>query len=1478
VPDDQERDFRRFARRLLEAQERERDETDPRKLYTEASLRNILNEFCDVIAEDLWAESCTVYLRLYNPEAVPTKALDRWVEQHLDERKHVYPSGSPAREWREKLLRGNLCFPFWKERKGLSLLIAANPQNPVRTTSEKGPWVEALNDREHPIVAKLEGAGVSKQIYQNTTARFADRRRLRETRQSSKLGGVDIRVWTNQDWSRVFRNYSGLPIQIHSGGQVIGILKIENKIRFQRSHDNDNDGCMCAKCQGVGDKSCTCVACINRSLTDPPDLIRELKREFRWPAAQWQHWRVRNRGQTQPSILALSYLERDIEAAATTLKPHEDWRKTLLHTHTPGWQDPWTEVPEHLLPKRSRPPVQILTRDQDAEAALWRLLGPDESTEAPWPRLHALYEQLEVCGREFNRELATGSQAIPRDRALKFDGVSVQATWTPVDRRAEQAPFRYEVRLLNPRGENANSVLLDVMVAPIDKAEVPASGWAAYVAANPEWFGESRKAAGGILRRDGEFIEWSHAGQSHRILDLALDRLAARTEAYVRAQPLPQFTADDTRKLSWAACEIGKVIERHISYRANRADDPIPLTALDFFHIPIGDLSFVDELRTRRQDLEKVRGAIDVSLKGVISEMGFDNGVEYKARVKPYRSYLQRIGERHRAHRQGNVAIWLYLLSLLIKGEGKSDACDRAFRAAAEKIGDATAGDRFLAGLEKLRNCVRHVIGLGREEPTGSDGPAHSADVCSYEQFFMKEHLRILGDLKFEAPPAFVAEKFLPKAEKALLSNLADEGLLRPGLELEQWSDPAVQDVFTGLIFRHHADFVRESVSLVLQIYNRRMLGTDFEGFYRWCYWLRGQLCATEADIQADGRLAPVRELRRAIKDSKLDEYVDLVDTDAIAEGLAAPDRNKLPLTICGIYKRVRTVTDVLRHHRSVAALDWSLGRFDLYGAQMNCLYKSQVFALYDYAWNKGDPFFSYRLNEYELERFREQPSASVAGGATLQRRDGSARPPWLCLRTHVLEGEYNALQTVALVDPQSTEIDYWDSLYTLGKVREYLAGCPQDWDDPSFAEEYVCFAHKRNCLRLEYKNWHRLLESVIGRQVPPQLGSDDKKKRRIARLGSFLFERVLDSIMMVIGWGVGVEGTRLRIPRAVEKRVMDALNSREVRKSVSAILGCLLHALEKDGPADSYVRATRAAMRSKRRLADIPFACPARCWPEQNTVQPPSTVWQPGSTCASNLGKIYWHAQTFLEEIREVLARDNAGTPVEERQHYHATLAHEMRVSIERLKEEEKYYKGLITSDSFYGPLFYFDPASPGLRHRDLPKDLNSQRETLDGNSVEVDISVWYGIYRTLRALRREQRSFLFETAAPRLPGQKPAEAAPRGLAMRSTEEVLWRIRCYVLLYRPDGMRQHPGWTAHDLYYYIRSLLPVELQVRTELTNTFAVQYHDLFYKGEPPPGTRLSQTMLESVGQILEFIDREIGIDMEDYIVDCDRPETGI
>jgi len=100
----------------------------------------------------------------------------------------------------------------------------------------------------------------------------------------------------------------------------------------------------------------------------------------------------------------------------------------------------------------------------------------------------------------------------------------------------------------------------------------------------------------------------------------------------------------------------------------------------------------------------------------------------------------------------------------------------------------------------------------------------------------------------------------------------------------------------------------------------------------------------------------------------------------------------------------------------------------------------------------------------------------------------------------------------------------------------------------------------------------------------------------------------------------------------------------------------------------------------------------------------------------------------------------------------------------------------------------------------------------------------------------------------------------------------VLERITNYALLFDgkvPEGCvpSDYDGWNAYDLFCYLRSLIPVEIQIRTAFADTMAEQYHDAIYKGRPSKGAEAPRKRLEQMSRRLAELDNEMEIDFEDF-----------
>jgi hypothetical protein len=157
--------------------------------------------------------------------------------------------------------------------------------------------------------------------------------------------------------------------------------------------------------------------------------------------------------------------------------------------------------------------------------------------------------------------------------------------------------------------------------------------------------------------------------------------------------------------------------------------------------------------------------------------------------------------------------------------------------------------------------------------------------------------------------------------------------------------------------------------------------------------------------------------------------------------------------------------------------------------------------------------------------------------------------------------------------------------------------------------------------------------------------------------------------------------------------------------------------------------------------------------------------------------------------------------------------------------------------------------------------------KAVVDAGLAEVpendgDFESWVDkLDKDLARLRRSQPEILFHD-----------------LALRKRENVLERIQNYVLLYREDSpfmtnlpgkvRREFLGWTASGLFYYLRSLVPVEVQIRTMLADTLAEQYHKAVYKGAPPQGTKFVRDRWSKIAGQLDDLDKEMEADFEDYI----------
>ena len=890
---------------------------------------------------------------------------------------------------------------------------------------------------------------------------------------------------------------------------------------------------------------------------------------------------------------------------------------------------------------------------------------------------------------------------------------------------------------------------------------------------------------GFISRRNGERIALQrvvkHTRHTHYVIDCLVDHWAARVESLNQCVPIREFTPEDTKKLCWAALEIGKLVEREISYRANHSDDPIPLTAMEFYRIPISDLSFVDGLQARRANAKKVKVHIDHHLQNTLYTMRMQDSIQFKSRVKSHRSYLGRLGERHEGFVRGNLAVWFYLLSLsLLKMPNRAKDTElRLFRKALSLFGKDV--ERLLKQGSEIDPAIRKNTATNISRLAG-------------------QLAKILGDARFGSPPFSEIRNIRGKRRRLRLKslqrrvvrnlraeNLLDAGNSRPKRGGLKWEGEAAV-ALEKLIFRNYDSYAVAAASLLCQLVN---LGNirGYLAFYEGCFNLRNLLASSDRDIEDTPQFGPLRDLFRRTRDKtrvtkkvtktvwvELLEFVETHDTDAF-EALTGLPGPKLWLSPSGIYKRIRNLSHTLWQQRDVAHLDWDLGRFDLLGCRLNCLYKSQVFATYEQLWNRGDPFFG--MNTERMDKTAAQTRAFFEERPHVRQR-------WLCTRTKYFKGaDYHALQIGALVDPRAVHEAYWDDDgYNLKRVRLLMGRMFADLD-PKSADEYKRLARARHHLRWEYGDWFEVASEAVRSRAIPDYHPDDV----MLGVGSFLGEAAVDYLMGRLDRFRTASGKAHPAPAAVIKEARDAMQS--LWKSLLEVLRF----------GEDYSKQLEA------------------CW----------TGRQPaGQAFSFDVGGMnvvgFRDATSSLYSAMTKLDRDGR-TLVIEKEHY-AKVFRRRRIGSKV-------------------PLIF---VRSGTCRR------------LRGIKAPMEQDSWVSVYWALNQFRREQRDYLFTN-----------------LERRTNENVLQRLQNYVLLCdqeyinkcdRGHADKELAGWTSYDLFYYLRSLIPAEIQIRTMLADTMAEQYHGPVYKGSPPKGTEFAREQMTRVAVQLDNLDKELEIDFEDYM----------
>lgn len=490
---------------------------------------------------------------------------------------------------------------------------------------------------------------------------------------------------------------------------------------------------------------------------------------------------------------------------------------------------------------------------------------------------------------------------------------------------------------------------------------------------------------------------------------------------------------------------------------------------------------------------------------------------------------------------------------------------------------------------------------------------------------------------------------------------------------------------------------------------------------------------------------------------------------------------------------------NVLRRHTTPASLERSLRRFDLVGCRATTLFRHQVFALSDYLWSRGDPFFSFQLEKDQYTDFRKEGKALL--------------PPWLCLRTRVIEGEYQAVHIVALVDAQGVgEARHQERTFNFKDLRQYLGSrlekdAAQKYQrevsrnrkcilkiprhylggdvEASFATRYQKQSYRRNQMRLEAQTW------------PEREGSDQEEASGVQpspKDSAFLFEGVIDLVTAILAGSTMQKG---KLPSSIPK-----------------LTGGLDHALRDVGRwGRRYTREFKTSLIDG--IDTIPrFNCKANansdiCRSCQAARESPSELdrlWQRPGPC-----QIYRRAAELIKELQ--------------------VLPAEVREDLAKyLTSEEDAFSQLATESS---------SANARQSTRRMPLFFATREPPEDPLEFLAD-------------LKRQFGELFFDA------GEE--ESSEGGLWMRDEQEVLNRIENYILTFSREDREEHPDWTAYDLFHYFHGLIPVEFQVRTRLANTVAEQYHGPLYKGERMPASEFGRQRVERLSRQLADWDLEM------------------
>ncbi len=1457
--DDPEREFKDFVQKLLQAQTYRFGEDE---IFSPQTLREIFRRFCNIVADEVDAQSCSIHLHLYHPGRFAnqdskegySKRFEQDLEEYNGERRKAYgidnaEADSKPKEtisrwfktdafWRrrKRLLLSHWTFPYWRYPKGASILEASNRE------SELNPYPDEAT-RKYPLGVAQLWQGISREIYQSNIARHRDRLQIMASRDFRKLGGLDHEVWRNGELWRVFRDYYGVPIRLHSQGEVIGVLKVENK----------------------GAKWWTSQ--IEATFLALKNLTCEETFHIEWGACERSTQQAFDKknydlGKTNSknyyaSILWRAYLQLDGEIQELPADT------SLLDFALIGF-DTLDAKSDLIIPPRtsSRPPVQIYLNGLQEEWRFWEgIYGSPEITYA---------EALDFY-RKFNKAVGRATKNKNKWSWLTLSNGSKFKLQLHVIRRKESVQdYAWDFELSCHKGFRWR------VVAPPSPRAAKGEG-DFFKAVNSEWIGVEQDRDLRRFRQEGELRLVMDESGPMRVVDLRLDRVSARTTALALALPKPRFSAEDSHKLSWAAFELGKLIEREISYRANYNEDPIPLTAMEFFRIPISGLNFVDDLRARHKRAFDVREHVDHLLKSLVGELGLSAQVMQSSRVKDYRSYLLRLGERYEGYVRGQVALWLYLLATVLNTESQPKSpVDVEYK-------------EFIENLEEFQKEVDAMLDVV-ERAAEADGSGASK-VASKIQW--RPSRPVLADRQFNSSPVSWSLGNCRLAARALIANLHSEGLLKLPREvcngeldtnealngLEALQDPhggssgvgepensgalaslsqLLQRALEDLVYRNYDAYARQASSLLIQLLGIIRYDVNYRDFYDGCRQLQRLLSrpfAENPEKPGESHLRHIFEDSRRVQ-RKTDEQEqhegpatlrqkkgsvwsrlilslenqstrEFLSTRRKVNGKKEEWRQLSPvfLTVEGLYKRARMLHHILRMQSSAASLERTLGRYDLVGTRLTCLFKQQVFLLGETIWNRGDPFFAYSQRPKQWSDYTSSTRSREPDRAQRQM-------PWFCVRAKRHAGQYNALQLATLVDPDLVfEKDRMRRTFTPAKLRIFTGLLFEAFEGRSADSDRAGSYRNVACWRQEaakgYADWFRDAERYAQ-------ASGDQDDFEQFRFGSFLFEGVVDVLLELT--------RRLTEDHSV---TVFAINVQELLTRMVDV-----------------VKEGRVYSRKVEELVPSGVAMPK--WENCKEVDLLTSRNLDAEDLTQDLYKATLEVCTALDEQDEIRRYLSA-----EENFFKSALAEQ---SDDGTTGERKFGRQTVM-------LFYISQENS----RNLEEDGDNLSASRDFGSKH-----WRAWHSWLRRVREEQVSFLLAERA----GEGDQNDS-LGLSIRSAENILGRIENHILLYHPrffkrlacsirsceenydeeeqlqDLQEQYfKNWTAYDLYYYFRSLTPVEVQIRTSLANTVAVQYYDALYKGRPPIGTYIQRRRIDASGSDVESFDGELELNYRDYL----------